>query len=84
MNDSQTRLHELLQQLHDELERTTGVDAESRQTLEHLKKDIEVALKSADTTPLGKRLNDSVAQLETSHPQITLVIKELLDHLAAV
>ncbi|MBI5303809.1 MAG: DUF4404 family protein [Chloroflexi bacterium] len=89
MTDSQSsRLRELLEQLHAELEHTTGVDAESRQILEHLRQDIQVVLSASDAAShypsLGSRMNTTITHLEESHPQLTLLIKQLLDHLAAV
>lgn len=77
-------LHELLQQLHAELEHTTAVDAESRTILEHLKRDIQTVLNGENTASLNQRVQIAVTHFEESHPQLTLVLKQLLDHLAAV
>jgi len=85
MTESQsTHLRELLEQLHAELERTPGVDAESRAILEHLKRDIQTVLDGASAAPLNQRAQNALEHFEESHPRLTLALKQLIDHLAAV
>ncbi len=84
---SKSPLAESLERLHAELERTETLDDETRQLLEHLDGDIRTVLKkpSASTrATLGKRLEAAVARLEDSHPQLTLAMQDVLDHLANV
>jgi ElaB/YqjD/DUF883 family membrane-anchored ribosome-binding protein len=83
-------LRETLEQLHGELQQTKAVDASSRELLKHLMKDIQDVLddSSADSQkkyePLTRRLQESVAHLEDSHPRLTLTIGRVLDNLAAI
>ena len=82
-------LRDLLEQLHAELERTTTLDDEVRATLEHLRTDIQAALNASEISAqqsraLGARCANAIEQFDDLHPQLTLLIKSLLDHLAAV
>lgn len=85
MNTSQLRT--ILEQLHSELERAQTVDDESRQLLQHLQSDIQAVLKESSASArasLRARLETALARYEDSHPQLTLTIKIVLDHLAQV
>ncbi len=85
MDENQPELQDALERLHAELERTKAVDPESRQLLAHLQGDIQTVLKQPtpnSRASLRARLNSAVAQFEDSHPNLTLTIKQVLDHLA--
>ncbi len=88
MDEEQQRLCEALERLHAELEQTRVVDPESRRLLEHLRGDIEDALKEEPCAqspgPLRSRLDQVLARIEDSHPQLTLAIQQVLDNLASV
>ena len=83
-------LHEKLEQLHRELEHTQSVDESDREYLQHLMRDIQAILgesgrdKSSHYPSLTRRLTEAVGRLEESHPQLTLTIGQVLDHLAQV
>lgn len=89
MNPSESRLRELLEQLHAELARATTLDADARAALEHLRNDIQAALDASEISAQHSRAirargANILDQFEDAHPQITLLVKSLLDHLAAV
>jgi uncharacterized protein DUF4404 len=80
-------LHEQLEQLHGELNQTETVDEHQRELLRTLENDIQELLGREQNQPhhyrsLGERLNESVAQLEASHPQVTLLMRRAIDSLA--
>ncbi len=80
-------LVESLERLHEQLKQTQTLDDESRQLLEHLQGDIRTVLQkpsAASRASLRARLEEAVTQLEDSHPQLTITIQEVLDHLANV
>ena len=82
-----TQLHQTLEELHAELENTQVVDDESRQLLQHLKDDIQTALNkpsAAAHATLRTRLDDAAAHFEDTHSDLTLTIKQVIDHLAQV
>ncbi len=87
MDEDNPRLRDTLERLHAELEQTRALDQESRQLLLHLQGDIQALLQESTPTSrasLLARLDATVARLEDSYPDLTLTIKDLLDHLAEV
>ena len=82
-----SQLHQTLTQLHTELEQTQAIDDESRQLLEHLRSDIQAALKEPSPTThksLRERLSAAVVHFEDSYPDLTLTLKQVLDNLAQI
>jgi len=85
MNNEQLRVQ--LEQLHAELQQADAVDPQQRDILQARAEDIEQLLKQEEIKPhhhtgLGERLSEDVAELEASHPQITLLMRRLIDSLA--
>lgn len=85
MDNEQLRAQ--LECLHGELSQTETVDAHQRELLRTLERDIQELLSREQNQPhhystLGERLNEAVAQLEASHPQITLLMRRAIDSLA--
>ena len=81
------KLREQLEQLHAELSQTETVDAPQRELLKTLESDIQELLGREQNQPhhystLSERLSEAVAQLEVSHPQITLLMRRTIDSLA--
>ena len=84
---SNEELQQQLQHLHDELSQTETVGEGQRALLNTLQQDIEELLRREENHPhhyrgLRRRLNESVAQLEASHPQITLLMRRAIDSLS--
>ncbi len=76
-----------LKHLHDELQQADSVDPQQRELLQTLAADIHQLLnrnenQSHHYRSLSERLNESVAELEASHPQITLLMRRAIDSLA--
>jgi hypothetical protein len=85
MNNEQLRAQ--LEQLHAELQQADAIDPKQREMLQGRANDIEQLLKREEIKPhhytgLGERLSEDVAQLEASHPQITLLMRRVIDSLA--
>ena len=82
------QLHERLQQLHAELDQVECSDANQRQILQKVASDIQDLLARQEGSgtehyrDLGERLKEGVAQLEASHPEATLRIRQMIDQLA--
>ena len=81
-------LHARLQQLHKELSQIESVDAYERKALQQLMADIHEILEREEGHPIQKygqlseRLRDNVAQLEASHPTVTMLMGQVIDTLA--
>ncbi len=84
MNNEQLRAQ--LEHLHVELQQADALDPQQREMLRTLASDIEQLLKREEIKPhhyrsLGARLNEGVAQLEASHPQVSLLMRSVIDSL---
>ena len=84
--DNET-LRAQLEQLHGELGQTETVDERQRELLQTLENDIQELLGREQNEPhhyrsLRARLNEAVAHLEASHPQISLLMRHAIDSLA--
>lgn len=81
-------LDEKLRQLHIELERTEAVKESTRMLLHSLGQDIRGLLERSGEAspthyqPLAQRLTAALEHFEISHPQLALLIKQLLDTLS--
>jgi hypothetical protein len=85
MNNQELR--DQLEHLHAELQQASALDQQQRETLEMRANDIEQLLKLEEIKPhhyrsLSERLSEDVAQLEASHPQVTLLMRRVIDSLA--
>ena len=80
-------LRSQLEELHNELQQSQGLDSQQRELLQTLADEIQSLLKRDEIqrhhyTSLSERLNGAVAELEASHPQITLLMRQTIDSLA--
>jgi len=85
MNNEQLRAQ--LEQLHGELRQADAIDPQQRDILQARANEIEQLLKREEIKPhhytrLGERLSEDIAELEASHPQITLLMRRVIDSLA--
>jgi len=82
------RLREELERLHEELQRTPSIDAESRQLLSELARDIRTLLERSDDersesdASLGERLREATERFEESHPALTSLVGRIADQLS--
>jgi chromosome segregation ATPase len=83
----QDKLRADLEALHAELKQTDAVETEQRELLQKLSTDIQRLLTQTDAPDeqypgLNKQLKDAVAELEASHPRITLLMRHVIDSLS--
>jgi hypothetical protein len=77
-------LHELLEQLHAEIERSDTIDKEEQQLLQHLEEDIRLLLARSESgenpsePSMVKRLEEAIDQYEVTHPDLTMSLSKLL------
>lgn len=86
---TQSHLHQLLDELHQELLAARPLDPQSRDLLQHLASDIRAIV---DTPPhlaspdqyqgLRGRLAEAVTAFEASHPGLTTAMERVIDTLA--
>lgn len=84
-------LQQSLAKLHEELQRTTQVDADTRQAMANVLDDLQRVIgnplnnssPSHPTVPsMAAKLKVMVKEFETKHPQLTGVIQKVVDQLA--
>ncbi|MEJ1963006.1 MAG: DUF4404 family protein [Gammaproteobacteria bacterium] len=80
---AQENLRELLSQLHTRLGNANSLDAESRELLTTLSRDIEGALgrASEETAPARNSLESAAVKLEAEHPALATIVRQLVDAL---
>lgn len=76
-----------LQKLHHELGAIESLDEKDQQLLRQLEADIEVLLSKDDANlqpdqDARERLSQAMAQVEASHPRVTLLMRQIVDSLA--
>lgn len=85
MNDPELR--KLLERVHAEIQQTSTVDPEGRELLHDLEKDIHQLLERAAGEPLSQpgmigRLEESITRFEVEHPDLTLLLSNILTTLS--
>jgi hypothetical protein len=80
---SDQNLRELLEKLHHELEQTEVTDEAGRERLRHLEADIRRLLERSGEPadrdePMLERMQDSIDHFEETHPQLTLMLSQMM------
>lgn len=75
-------LHELLEKLQREMEQIEVKDEAGRERLRQLEADIrrlrERSGEEEDDEPMLERLQESIDHFETDHPQLTMMISQMM------
>lgn len=79
-----SRLNELLQALHGELQHPGALDDESRQLLQALGQDIERKLGGDSDETLTERVTDAIERFEGRHPELTALLNRIADTLSSL
>jgi uncharacterized phage infection (PIP) family protein YhgE len=83
MTETNQKLRELLQQLHDELKQLESVDEDGREMLSHLNADIQQFLDPTQENPetLLERLQNAIDHFQIDHPALTAALSQMLNTL---
>ena len=81
------QVREKLKLLHDELDQVELPDSNQREILKKVASEIQDMLARQEVgvdhyVGLSERLKEAVAQIEASHPEATLRIRQMIDQLA--
>ncbi len=82
------KLRDLLEQLQEEINNTNNIDEEGRTLLENTRKDIQALLQREEADPkfmheeTTSRLEETIAHIEATHPDLTVMLTELLNILS--
>jgi flagellar biosynthesis chaperone FliJ len=84
MTETNQKLRELLQQLHDELKQLESVDDDGREMLSHLNADIQQFLDPTRENPESflEQLQSAIDHFEVEHPAITAALSQMLNALS--
>lgn len=83
-----SELRDTLEKLHRELEQAENLDDDSRERLQHLEVHIQAVLDREESSSteeddsLGDRLNDAIQEYEVTHPDLTTVLRHVMDILS--
>jgi len=77
-------LHRLLRELHRELGQAGEIDAETRDLLKQLARDVEDRAGGAGATPppQAPAVEEMAVRFESDHPALAAVLRQLVDALA--
>lgn len=78
------KLQRLIASLHEELGSAASVDAESKEMLQQLTRDIEnIAAGEGDAsaTAASGQLEQATLRFETEHPRLSMILGEIVDTL---
>jgi hypothetical protein len=84
------RLLQTLEELHQEISQTEGVDPETLTELQQLMDDLQQKLRSGgklstrEVEPSSSGLNDLLLKFEADHPQLSVAVGRVADALAAM
>lgn len=76
-------LRDLLEKLHQELEKIDVADESERERLRHLEADIRKLRERSGETPetdetMLERLQDSIDHFEVTHPRLTMMLSQMM------
>jgi hypothetical protein len=85
---SDEKLHQLLNQVHDQLQQQDSIDGESQALLQQVLTDIKVASGSDNTDDIPQDLSDRIEQqaveFEQAHPTLSEVLRQIMDTLGRI
>jgi hypothetical protein len=85
---SEESLRALVAALRSELAKSHGLDADDRELLHGLAREVDTVLEGpppsarATESPLRERLADRLTELEASHPRLSNIVGNIVDTLA--
>ncbi|CCK75168.1 MAG: DUF4404 family protein [Oleispira antarctica] len=85
---SDKKLHELLTQVHEQLQQQKSIDGESQALLQRVLADVKVASGSENSDEISQDLSDRIEQqaveFEQEHPTLAGVLRQIMDTLGRI
>lgn len=85
---SDEKLHQLLNQVHEQLKQQDSIDGESQALLQQVLTDIKAASGSDSTDDIPQDLSDRIEQqaveFEQAHPTLSGVLRQIMDTLGRI
>jgi flagellar motor switch protein FliG len=85
---SDEKLHQLLNQVHEQLQQQDSIDGESQALLQQVLTDIKAASGSDNTDEipqdLSERIEQQAVEFEQVHPTLSGVLRQIMDTLGRI
>ena len=85
---SDEKLHQLLNQVHEQLKQQDSIDGESQALLQQVLTDIKVASRPDNTDDIPQDLSDRIEQqaveFEQAYPTLAGVLRQIMDTLGRI
>lgn len=85
---SDKKLHELLKQVHAQLQQQESIDVESQTLLQQVLTDVKLASGSENSGEIQQDLSDRIeqqaVQFEQEHPTLAEVLRQIMDTLGRI
>lgn len=85
---SDEKLHQLLNQVHEQLQQQDSIDSESQALLEKVLTDVKVASVSDSIDDIQQDLTDRIEQqaveFEQAHPTLAEILRQIMDTLGRI
>ena len=79
------KLHQLLTQLHSQLQQQTSLDDESQKLLEQVLADVQSASGDVELhQDLSERIEQQAVQFEQAHPTLAEILRQIMDTLGRI
>jgi len=79
------KLHQLLTQVHDQLQQQHSLDDESQALLQQVLKDVKVASETEELhQDLSERIEQQAVQFEQAHPTLAEILRQIMDTLGRI
>lgn len=82
------KLHQLLTQVHEQLQQQNGLDEESQVLLQQVLNDVKSATSQDSvgdaSTDLSNRIEQQALQFESAHPTLAEVLRQIMDTLGRI
>lgn len=83
-----TKLHQLLTQVHEQLMQQESIDSESQALLQQVLADVKVASGAGSSSEIEQDLSDRIeqqaVQFEQEHPTLAEVLRQIMDTLGRI
>jgi predicted ArsR family transcriptional regulator len=79
------KLHQLLTQLHNQLQQQSSLDDESQKLLEQVLADVQSASGDVELhQDLSERIEQQAVQFEQAHPTLAEILRQIMDTLGRI
>lgn len=83
-----TKLHELLTQVHEHLQKQSNLDEQSQELLQQVLADVKLAstsnVENEQQQDLSDRIEQQAVEFEEAHPTLAEILRQIMDTLGRI